>query len=1632
MADRDHERWQLLIVGVGASAGGLGALNRLLGAVDRTAASQVGLAFVVVQHLDPEHESMLPEILARHTALDVHSASDQRKLEPNSVYVIKPGTQITVVDDELRVEAQPTRHSVSAGIDHFFKSLAATFGKHCAGIVLSGTGRDGTSGLRAIKGAGGITLVQDPQLAEHPSMPRSVVDASLADLVLPVEEMPQALLGYADRTRAVDEEEALARDLLEEVAGILRSHESFDIQKYKQGTTERRIRRRIGLTGTRDPGAYVELLREDLDERRTLMREMLIGVTDFFRDPDAYEALENALATQLEKRNRSEPLRIWSVGCATGEEPYSLAIIAHERMRELGRPGDVQIFATDVDENALAVGRDGTYPETITDHVRADRLHQFFDRVDGGFRVKPQLRNSVSFATHDICVDPPFSGLDLISCRNLLIYLRKRLQDDVFRTFHFALRPEGHLFLGSSETTTADAASLFRPLSKRERIYQRGPRSRAAPLRRTAAGRWRSVSQEEASDRRPQPMRDRDDRADQARKLLTDGWVPPAVVVDGAGVITYVHGEISRFLSLPAGEPRLELLPMLEPELRTRVRAAVYKCRRDGEPVTLEASIQREHEQYGVRIRVHPTERAGSGLLGLSFEELEAVEARKPPTDPEEEALVEQLERELESTREDLRNTVEELETSNEELRAANEESTSVNEELQSTNEELEASTEELRSLNEELSTVNAQLKDKIDQVQEAHDDLNNFFASTQLATLFLDEGLRIKRFTPAARRLLRLEQNDLQRRVEDVNRELLGTSLETEARGVLDRLAPSTTHLETSEGSHYDRQVLPYRSSQNRIEGVVVTFTDITELKRMTRSLAQREKLQAVVAQLGLEGLTRLSMEDLLEKTARQVYDVLHVDAVSVLERKKDGSLLFRAEVGHEHVRVGETSLPGGIDSQAAFTLTTKRAVVVEDLESERRFGQADLTREEGFESGLSCLIGDPSDPYGVLLVHGRAPRSFPTDEANFLVSIANMLAATIRRRESEDRLELSREHFRLALRHSPTAFYQCDTELRYRWVGKAHTSFLPAEVLGKRDDEVMPPERATLIMGLKRKVLESGEGERRRYVAELPTGQEHWDITIEPLRDTDDVVTGLAMAVHDLTDLIEARQALEQATEKLARSERRFRSVFEQAAIGIALVGAQGVVRETNRRMAEILDRGETDVVEGTIFLDWVIPAHTDRVREVLSSELGEPTSAEVQMVKHHGGTVWAKVSSSPFDAGGDDPTRIVLVEDISERRRTEVALAEAAAHKDDFLAMLGHELRNPLAALRYSTDLLGTLAEEHEGIERIQGVVDRQVRQMHRLVGDLLDVSRIERGKLDLDRQRLDFAPVVEAAVEDARSLSESEGLTIELDLPAEEIWVDGDRVRLAQLVGNLLSNASKFTRPPGRVRVSLRREGDEAILEVHDDGIGMSADTIQRIFEPFRQLEQTLDRSRGGLGLGLSIVRGMVDLHGGEVGAESEGEGQGSRFWVRLPTVSPRSEAPGTERPGTGPVQQRVLLVDDHEDSLEIQRMVLEAEGYEVHTATNGKNALEVAQEVKPSVVFCDIGLPEGLSGYDVVTSLRDMRGLDSLSVVAVTGYGRAADRERALEAGFDEHLTKPVSKEELLDCLQRFDEAAEEG
>lgn len=867
------------IVGLGASAGGLEAFEQFFHKVPR----DTGMAFVLVPHLDPSHVSILTEILQRSTGMPVVEAQDQMVVAPNGVYVIPPNRDMGIFHGalQLSVPEQPRGHRMP--IDAFLRSLAEDRGEHAIGVILSGTGTDGTLGLRAVLGAGGISFVQEPATAKYDGMPVSAIQAGYATYVLPVEKIPEALLACT-RTLAVRQEvpptEALG---LNRILMQLRSATGHDFSQYKKTTIGRRIERRMSKQDIEDPEVYARYLKEHPAEVQSLFKELLINVTSFFRDPEAFATLRDFLPQLFAGKPGGYVFRVWVAGCATGEEAYSIAILLREFMDETRQEFKVQLYSSDIDEDAIAVARAGTYPPNIVQDVSPERLRRFFAKEEAGYRVKKEIREMVVFAIHNVIKDPPFTKLDLVSCRNLMIYLEPQLQSSLINAFHFALKSGGILFLSPSEGI-GSRPDLFAPLSRKWRLYRAShsvATTRAGLASDLSWALGSGVKTPNETAKKPKET----DFAELTTRVLCQAYAPASVMTDLDGSILYVHGETGRYLRPAPGQATLNVVEMAHEELQPALRAAIHSAASQGAPTLgRELSIKTNGEQIvSFSVRRLPGPDADEGLLLVSFQDgtrpAPGRSARgKRAARSAGAQRIEELERDVAYTKENLQATIEEQQASNEELKSTNEEMQSTNEELQSTNEELETSKEELQSVNEELVTVNAELQAKIEQLAAMQNDIKNLLDSTNIGVVFLDEHLLIRRFTREAGRAYRLVATDVGRPLGDIKSDLEGEDLLAEARAVLETLVPFEREVHTTDNAWYLARIQPYRTLDNVIEGVVLTLVPLTEMKQAQEALRHARELAEGIVDTVREPLVVLDGELRVVFASRSFYQRFNV----------------------------------------------------------------------------------------------------------------------------------------------------------------------------------------------------------------------------------------------------------------------------------------------------------------------------------------------------------------------------------------------------------------------------------------------------------------------------------------------------------------------------------------------------------------------------------------------------------------------------------------------------------------------------------------------------------------------------------------------------------------------------------
>ncbi|MES3012260.1 MAG: CheR family methyltransferase [Pseudomonadota bacterium] len=1431
-------------VALGASAGGVEALLRFFARVPEDS----GCAYVVVMHLSAEHESHLAELIRKSTRIPALQVTAETAVEPNHVYIGPPGQYLEMHGGRLTLTAVPGRPRRPSAVDHLMTSLATDQRERAIGIVLTGADADGSVGVKAIKSEGGFAIAQTIQTAQHAGMPTSAVSTGAIDRQLDVEEMPQAILDYIRHSGValLSGDAPAATPALPSILEALRSQFGIDFGGFKTPMLSRRIHRRMGLARTDDMSRYAAQVASDAREARALMDDLLINVTEFFREPETWDVLaQEVFPGLMARQGAGDAVRTWVPACASGEEAYSLAMLLLEQPLASERRLRLQVFGTDVDQHALDVARKGVYPASTIEHtVSPERLRRFFIKTGNDYQVNRVLRDCVIFAPQNVTSDPPFSHVALISCRNLLIYMGAELQRRVLHTLHFALDPGGCLVLGKSETV-GSLQSLFEPMSSRARIFRRVGNRRPASvegLAPTAARRGETPQARSSADM------DRIDFDQIIREALIEHRTTAAVLTRRDGEALYYNGPIQAYLMQTDGLPTTDILAMLDRDLRPRVRAAIHEAASTRRRIeTLGIARDSAGDAFEVQVAVAPV---GTGtrqdLLLLTFERARSASRPAVPLTESDNSALRTLEEELGSTRRELRGAIEDLESTNEELKVANEEAMSTNEELQASNEELETSKEELQSINEELTTVNAQLQEKVFELEQVNNDLGNLLSSTHIPTLFLDRQLTIKRFTPAAMTLFRLLPGDVDRPLTDLSSHSDLLSLIDDARRVLTDLVPVEHEIDTGAGRHYLRRTVPYRTQEDRIEGVVVTFIDVSEIKR---AAAAQSRLAAVMQ---------------------------------------------------------------GSDD----------AIVVHGLEGQ------------------------------ILAWNRGAEELFGYSEAQALGQDVSMLAPP--EQQDEYRKQLTR-----------------------------------------------------VLSGVRQRGLEM---QRRRKDGALIDVS----ATASVIPGDDCKASAFASIERDISPAKRTERALRE-------SEARFRALADNAPVLIWMSDREGLlqfvnqefVRFTGIEAARLAGRRWTDLLQ-----------LEDRVAAVRafgdgSAAVGRREQVNARLQDGSGRFRWMKVTAISRDGGW-----IGSMADVDDQWQAAQELRAADRHKDEFLAMLGHELRNPLVPIRNAAEILAHVGGSDNRVHWVRDTLVRQVEHITRLVDDLLDLSHVTRGTLQLHVAPIDLGHVVALAVENATPLIKRRHHRFECALPKEPVWVEGDSVRLAQVVLNLLDNAAKYTDEGGSLSLTLTHDTEAATIAVKDTGIGIAPEMQGRVFDLFVQDQRSLDRSEGGLGVGLALARRIVELHRGAVRASSAGVSKGSELTVCLPLLSAAripQESDRPQAPATG--GGRVLVVEDDHDAGASLVLLLNLYGYDTELAHDLATAIEAARRLRPQVVLVDLGLP-GADGFEVADRLRDLPEITSATTfAAMTGFGAPADFQRTAASGFAHHLVKPVDPARLHGLLQ---------
>ena len=1310
----------LIVVGIGASAGGVEALEKLFAEMPTT----LNMAYVIIQHLSPDFESLMPQILSRKSEMPVTAIANQTPLKPDHIYVLPSGKDVEIKNGVLVT----TDHAVKRQqhpIDSFFASLAQDGQENAVGIILSGTGSDGSKGVSKIHRAGGLVIVQSEISSKFNGMPRAAIATGIADAIVAVEEIPDALARFGEFTREPNgkSRQVLFSESLNaegRIHHLLHRKFGIDFDQYKPGMFGRRLARRMSLLKETEVEAYVELLERNPDELKNLYDDLLIGVTEFFRDPESFEELQHRVLPDLvESAMEHGELRVWVAPCATGEEAYSIAILIDEliQQRQISLP--VKIFATDVNEACIEIASRGVYQKDRLVNVSSARLKNYFSQNEDGYRVCPELRQQVVFATHDILQDAPFTKLNLVSCRNLLIYWKPNAKKKALSLFNFSLHDSGTLFLGPSESTS-ELESAYEAINEKWRIYKK-----IAPVRFSQVEISTNTSTKMLKRLNEPPVEEdvKEKELAAVYDCLLEDYMPAGLLIDKAHQVLHIFGDAAGLLQYRRGRPTTDLMQLLPASFKVPVTNGLKRVKVELKPVAysgLEYVSDGVTKSYQITIKPVSTAFAPKYLVTFEAGEVENEVLLTPnldaQVDPAAKDILHSMEQELRETRENLHDSILNLKSTNEDMQSTNEELIASNEELQSTN-------EELHSVNEELYTVNSEHQRKITELTQLTDDMDNLLDSIQVDTIYLDRELRVRKFTLGIAKTFKLLPQDIGREFSSFNHELKYDNLIDKIESVLTTARSTDEEVQDKSGNWYLMRLLPY-NSLGHIDGVLLTLIDISRIKQTEQQLEQLSE----IVQASDDAIFRVSMDGIIRTWNR-----------------------------------GATNL----------------------------------------------FLHDPKHAIG----------------------------------QSIEVLNLDK-----------------------------------------------PSENA------------------------------------------------ISHALHQITN----------------------GGTFD------------AVDLKALRRNGEEFD------VQSTI--------------------------------------------SPIYSSTGTLEGASIILRDVTAQKKAEQQIREEVRRRDHFLAVLSHELRNPTAAIMNASAILSKKEASPDTHYQANGIISRHAQHLAKMMDDLLHVARVTHNKVRLDMQPTDLNATAQQVLECIEHRVNEKNQIMTLELPHGPVNRIVDKTRIIQAQTNLLVNASKYTPENGHIRYAIWEENDEVVFEVSDDGEGMSKELLPKIFDVFIQADQPLDRTAGGMGLGLPIVRMIAKAHGGNISAHSDGVGCGSTFTMRLPLASAeptitQDDSASEKINNKDTVGRKVLVIEDNDGARQMLAGYLELEDFAVRTARNGLEGLESFREFQPEICIVDIGLPD-LNGFEVATKIRSFDQQPKL-LIALTGYGQEEDRDKAIAAGFDLHLVKPIQPDQLV-------------
>lgn len=1600
--DSQNSPPEMWVVGVGSSAGGLEALVEFVAALPE----DLDACIIIAQHLAPHAKSMMVELLAKKSQWQIEAAIHKQKLEVHKIFIIPPNYDVEVQKGVLLLSRAGEETRPKPSVDRFFLSLARAYKNRSIGIILSGSGSDGAEGMQAIKASGGVTVVQDEKSAKYNGMPGASLDTGQIDYVLTPKEVAQRLPDILERQASgvipFSEDEPGLKEILQ----LIRKEQKTDFSQYKMSTIRRRLAKRMVASGAQNLSSYHVNLQRDPRELELLAQELLVSVTSFFRDEEAFDVIRDVIREILKTKKPGDEIRVWSAGCATGEEAYSLAMVICDELTIAPKEISVKVFGTDLDQDAITHARLGIYSESEVSPLGQSKIESYFDRKHGAYEVKKHIRDMVVFARQDLTLNPPFVKLDLVSCRNVLIYFEGDLQNKVLEIFHYALKSDGYLFLGKSESV-GSSSRLFDQHDKKSKVFRRkNVPSRVIP----------AVARPMASPFSNEPSRRKLYAAptvlEAAQTQMLEILGLSGAIVDEEGVVQTIVGDASHILKVSQGISEFRLQTMLPKSVGVEFQVLLRKAIRNKKSYrsrALKTETRFTNAPEVICLHIHPVINRGEksslspALYLVIFEPQhpsEALPAAISATDGDLALRVSELEQELIITREHLQNTAEELGVSNEELQAVNEELSSTNEELQATNEELETTNEELQSTNEELMTLNEELNIKSSELKMSNVTLENVQTSIGIPLLVVDAELRLQRFNQHAMELFDISSTD-------VGRSIARVSCRYEINGfesAINQTIATGRMYEAEVEAHrfvYQLRIMPCRDNSNVIIGAVILFFNNTEL---------------------------ILTKDQWQRSEGRIRSIINGASSLIFLKDTLGRYLTANGSFLEFLGLKESDVLGKTD----------REILPEALANQ--FRNADLEtmlRRERVEKQESFEFHDKK--YSFLF--SRFP-VFDTEHEN-PYAVGTVAVDLTKLAEVQTELQKSEALYRAVVEDQSVFICRYSLDGKISFVNQAFCHYFGGDIKDYADknfeDLMSPGDRKKIADEIKRLSPEKPVFQFEHKIYRL-SGKARWIRWMSKLiSDEGSGFVEIQAVGFDVTEFKEQ-------SDQMAQREMLFSNIFTYTTdfLTVYRVDHNRLVLESFNRSVERNVGYSYAQYIGLPIEELVAPHQKDYILskyyDCLKTRTPQVFDEELSL---QGGVRFLTTTLVPVINSDGQVDRIVaLSKDITRFKSSETELTKAkeAAEvanqsKSDFLASMSHELRTPLNVVLGMSELLEDANLNPEERRQLASI-KRSGRVLLSLIEDVLDLSRIEAGKVKLDYSPFSAESLATEVKEMFEIQAQEKNIKVQLDLnlSGESTFI-GDESRIRQILINLIGNAVKFT-DSGKVSIRVSKSpgvGNNWRLlkfEVQDTGIGIPDEARARIFKKFSQVESQLNRRFGGSGLGLMICKRLVTLMNGHIDFQSNW-GQGSTFWFELPVTVAKSYNSAKPHKTLSDLEEetglkaKILAVDDSPDSLNVLHLFLKRLGHETVTVDSGKAAVEACKNHDFDLVFMDVQMPEmdGLETSRAIRRLENENG--SVPIVALTANAMVGDSERCFDAGMNDYLTKPINVESLKHAIEKW-------